>query len=152
MDLKKQTKSAYAPIRSELSSRPVPASGAAGSKKSFFKGNGANLVKIAPETAMKLTLNDSIRHVIALDPDHVHVTERMISGGLAGAIAQVRHVCLYLYRLHISCARLVAPASAYALDMLSSHVPVARRCQSMSPWCFNLHTVWAIILETGRDP
>lgn len=38
---------------------------------------------------MKLTLNDSIRHVIASDPDDVHIMERMLSGGLAGAIAQV---------------------------------------------------------------
>lgn len=63
---------------------------AAGSIKAYFKGNGANVIKIAPETAMKLTLNDSIRHVIAIDPDHVKVTERMVSGGLAGAAAQVR--------------------------------------------------------------
>ncbi len=62
----------------------------AGSLRAFFKGNGANVVKIAPETAMKLTLNDTIRHAIAADPNHVRVEERVLSGGLAGAIAQVR--------------------------------------------------------------
>ncbi|PNH08158.1 Calcium-binding mitochondrial carrier protein SCaMC-2-A, partial [Tetrabaena socialis] len=61
---------------------------AEGSIKSFFKGNGANVVKIAPETALKLTLNDSIRSVVAKDPDHVLIGERMVSGGIAGAIAQ----------------------------------------------------------------
>ncbi|GLC34516.1 hypothetical protein PLESTB_001252700 [Pleodorina starrii] len=61
---------------------------AEGSIKSFFKGNGANVVKIAPETALKLTLNDAIRSFLAQDPDHVRVRERMASGGIAGAIAQ----------------------------------------------------------------
>lgn len=55
----------------------------------MFRGNGANVVKIAPETALKLTLNDSIRSLVAADPEHVRVRERMLSGGIAGAIAQV---------------------------------------------------------------
>ncbi|KAG2432911.1 hypothetical protein HXX76_008641 [Chlamydomonas incerta] len=61
---------------------------AEGSIKSFFKGNGANVVKIAPETALKFTLNDSIRSVVAQDPDKVRLRERAISGGISGAIAQ----------------------------------------------------------------
>lgn len=66
----------------------------AGSIRAFFRGNGANVVKIAPETALKLSLNDAIRSAIAADPDHVLVRERMVSGGLAGAVAQVRvHGC-----------------------------------------------------------
>lgn len=31
--------------------------------RAFFKGNGTNVVKIAPETAIKLTLNDALKHV-----------------------------------------------------------------------------------------
>lgn len=34
---------------------------AAGSIKAFFKGNGTNVVKIAPETAIKLTMNDILK-------------------------------------------------------------------------------------------
>lgn len=61
---------------------------AEGSFKSYFRGNGANVVKIAPETALKFTFNEYIRAQIAHNPDRVRMSERMVSGGLAGAIAQ----------------------------------------------------------------
>ncbi|GFR42420.1 hypothetical protein Agub_g3323 [Astrephomene gubernaculifera] len=83
---------------------------AEGSFKSFFKGNGANVVKIAPETALKLTLNDSIRRLVAVDPDRVLMQERMVSGGIAGAIAQG-----LLYPLDTIRTRLaVSPPNMYA--------------------------------------
>lgn len=65
---------------------------AEGSIRSFFRGNGANVIKIAPETAIKLTLNDKLKPLIAWDPEHIKPWERMASGGLSGAIAQL---CLY---------------------------------------------------------
>jgi len=34
--------------------------------RAFFKGNGTNVVKIAPETAIKLTLNDALKRVSSL--------------------------------------------------------------------------------------
>lgn len=61
---------------------------AEGSVRAYFRGNGANVIKIAPETAMKLTLNDTFRHLLVRDPDHILAWERMLSGGLAGAVAQ----------------------------------------------------------------
>lgn len=59
-----------------------------GSVRAFFKGNGTNVVKIAPETAIKLTVNDIYKRILSTDPDEITPGERMIAGALAGATAQ----------------------------------------------------------------
>ena len=46
-------------------------------------------MKIAPETALKLTFNDAIKHVVASDPEYITPMERMVGGAIAGASAQV---------------------------------------------------------------
>ena len=40
---------------------------AEGTYKAYFRGNGANVVKNVPETALKLTCNDRIKAMIASD-------------------------------------------------------------------------------------
>jgi solute carrier family 25 phosphate transporter 23/24/25/41 len=60
-----------------------------GSVRSYFRGNGANVIKIAPETAIKLTLNDQLKAYLMSDPKHPSPLERMAVGGIAGAVAQV---------------------------------------------------------------
>ena len=69
----------------------------AGTIKAYFRGNGVNVVKIAPETALRLTLNDRIKAVVAKNHlERITPWERMACGGLAGASAQVSccFVCL----------------------------------------------------------
>ena len=61
----------------------------AGTVRAFFKGNGTNVVKIAPETAIRLTFNDRIKRLVATDLDHITPMQRLCAGGLSGAIAQV---------------------------------------------------------------
>ena len=62
----------------------------AGTIKAYFRGNGVNVVKIAPETALRLTLNDRIKAVVAKNHlERITPIERMACGGLAGASAQV---------------------------------------------------------------
>lgn len=82
---------------------------AEGSFRAYFKGNGANVVKIAPETAIKLTLNDTLKHVLARDPDNIRAVERMTAGGIAGAVAQ-----FLLYPIDTIRTRLtLAPTGTY---------------------------------------
>ena len=47
------------------------------------------MIKIAPETAIKLSCNDRIKHMVCEDIDDITPGQRMLSGALAGAIAQV---------------------------------------------------------------
>lgn len=60
----------------------------AGTMKAFFRGNGTNVLKIAPETAIKLTFNDRIKHFVCTDPEHITPLQRLFAGAISGAIAQ----------------------------------------------------------------
>ncbi|PSC68761.1 Calcium-binding mitochondrial carrier S [Micractinium conductrix] len=82
---------------------------AEGSVRSFFKGNGTNVVKIAPETAIKLTLNDALKQVVASDPDEITPMQRMTAGALAGACAQSTIYPFELVRTRLA----VCPSGTY---------------------------------------
>ena len=61
---------------------------AEGTVFAFFRGNGANCLKIAPETAIKFALNDRIKRAFSEDPGNMRFHERVLCGGVAGGIAQ----------------------------------------------------------------
>lgn len=48
------------------------------------------MLKIAPETSIKLGLNDYLRRNIHADTEAVAPWERMLCGGVSGAVGQVR--------------------------------------------------------------
>ncbi len=76
----------------------------AGTARAFFRGNGTNVIKIAPETAIKLTCNDRLKRVFCSDLENITPLQRMASGALAGAIAQVPAHSLLACRMpHILC-------------------------------------------------
>lgn len=52
--------------------------------------NGNQVIKIAPEVAIKMMSNDQIKRVVAADPHDMTWNERFLSGALAGATGQVR--------------------------------------------------------------
>lgn len=66
-----------------------PFSACVGTTSAFFRGNGTNVIKIAPETAIKLSCNDRIKHWVCEDIEEITPAQRMLSGALAGAVAQV---------------------------------------------------------------
>ena len=61
----------------------------AGTMSAFFRGNGTNVIKIAPETAIKLSCNDRLKRMVCEDVEDITPAQRMLSGALAGAVAQV---------------------------------------------------------------
>ncbi|XP_061686681.1 mitochondrial adenyl nucleotide antiporter SLC25A24 isoform X1 [Syngnathoides biaculeatus] len=61
-----------------------------GGVQSFWRGNGINVLKIAPETAIKFTAYEKIKHIMygRKDTKNLRVHERFFAGSLAGATAQ----------------------------------------------------------------
>ena len=93
---------------------------AEGGMGAFFRGNTANVLKIAPETSIKFISFDLLKGCFARDRANVTVTERFVAGGGAGAIGQVA-----VYPLEICKTRLaIAAPGVYAglLDCLRSVV------------------------------
>ncbi|CAL5218925.1 g671 [Coccomyxa viridis] len=80
-----------------------------GTTSAFFRGNGTNVIKIAPETAIKLSCNDRIKHMVCEDIDDITPGQRMLSGALAGAIAQFAIYPLELVRTRLA----VCPMGTY---------------------------------------
>lgn len=63
-----------------------------GGVKAFFRGNGANVLKVAPEMAIKMYAFDRIKGMFADDDSDVTPWQRFIAGGLAG---QICHATVY---------------------------------------------------------
>lgn len=63
-----------------------------GGLPAYFRGNSVNVLKIAPETAIKFVAFDVGKARLAVDPDNVTAAERFVAGGGAGAVAQG---CIY---------------------------------------------------------
>ncbi|KAG8441474.1 hypothetical protein GDO86_007003 [Hymenochirus boettgeri] len=59
-----------------------------GGIRSLWRGNGINVLKIAPESAIKFMAYEQIKKLIRGQQETLRVRERFIAGSLAGAIAQ----------------------------------------------------------------
>ncbi|XP_068393255.1 mitochondrial adenyl nucleotide antiporter SLC25A23 isoform X5 [Eschrichtius robustus] len=59
-----------------------------GGVRSLWRGNGINVLKIAPESAIKFMAYEQIKRAIWGQQETLHVQERFVAGSLAGATAQ----------------------------------------------------------------
>uniref|UniRef100_A0A4W3J7V2 Solute carrier family 25 member 23a n=1 Tax=Callorhinchus milii TaxID=7868 RepID=A0A4W3J7V2_CALMI len=59
-----------------------------GGLRSLWRGNGINVIKIAPESALKFMAYEQIKRLIGSNQETLGIQERLIAGSLAGAIAQ----------------------------------------------------------------
>ncbi|GAB5353161.1 hypothetical protein AAMO2058_000014000 [Amorphochlora amoebiformis] len=83
--------------------------GVLGGLLSFFRGNGTNVVKIAPETALRFWAYENAKTVICRKPSKPSLPERFLCGALGGICAQT---CIY--PLEIVKTRLaIAPPETY---------------------------------------
>lgn len=92
-----------------LSLHPSLSPSLPGTIRSWFRGNGCNVLKIAPETALKLACNDRIKRFVAADPESITPGERFLAGAAAGAIAQGAIYPLELVRTRLA----VSPPGSY---------------------------------------
>ncbi|XP_056443137.1 mitochondrial adenyl nucleotide antiporter SLC25A23-like [Gadus chalcogrammus] len=75
---------------------------------SLWRGNGINVLKMAPETAIKFTVYEQIKGLLGGSDasGHLKLQERFIAGSLAGAIAQTA-----IYPLEVLKTRLTLRAT-----------------------------------------
>ncbi|KAG5840761.1 calcium-binding mitochondrial carrier protein SCaMC-2-A [Anguilla anguilla] len=59
-----------------------------GGMRSLWRGNGINILKIAPESAIKFMAYEQIKRLIGSKPETLGIAERFLAGSLAGVIAQ----------------------------------------------------------------
>ncbi|XP_034728792.1 calcium-binding mitochondrial carrier protein SCaMC-2-A [Etheostoma cragini] len=59
-----------------------------GGVKSLWRGNGVNVIKIAPESALKFMAYEKIKQLICSEKETLSIVERFVAGSLAGVIAQ----------------------------------------------------------------
>lgn len=71
-----------------------------GGVRAFWQGNGANVLKVMPESAIKFYVYDQIK-VAKLTGDLLPVSERLFAGCIAGAVSQ-----LVVYPLDVTKTRL----------------------------------------------
>jgi len=72
-----------------------------GGVRGFWRGNGANVVKVAPENATRFFMYEHLKSIICVTPDKPSISERFMCGAGAGAVAQFS-----IYPLEITKTRL----------------------------------------------
>mmetsp|Transcript_11773 Transcript_11773/g.35907 ORF Transcript_11773/g.35907 Transcript_11773/m.35907 type:complete len:539 (-) Transcript_11773:44-1660(-) len=78
--------------------------------RGFFRGNGTNVIKIAPESALKFLAYEKLKRAFAEDDGELQAYERFAAGAIAGGLAQ-----FIIYPLEITKTRLaVAPRGMYS--------------------------------------
>ncbi|XP_027982178.1 calcium-binding mitochondrial carrier protein SCaMC-3 isoform X3 [Eumetopias jubatus] len=98
-----------------------------GGMRSLWRGNGINVLKIAPESAIKFMAYEQIKRAIRGQQETLHVQERFVAGSLAGATAQT-----IIYPMETLKNRWL---QQYSHDSADPGIPVLLACGTVSSTC-----------------
>ncbi|ELW65321.1 Calcium-binding mitochondrial carrier protein SCaMC-1 [Tupaia chinensis] len=111
-----------------------------GGIRSLWRGNGANVVKIAPETAVKFWAYEQYKKLLTEEGQKVGTFERFISGSMAGATAQTFIYPMELLKSHW--------LDNFAKDSVNPGVMVLLGCGALSSTCGQLASYPLALVRT----
>ncbi|XP_034439180.1 calcium-binding mitochondrial carrier protein SCaMC-1-like [Hippoglossus hippoglossus] len=89
---------------------------------SLWRGNGINVLKIAPETAIKFMAYEQFKKMLASEPGKVRTHERFLAGSMAGATAQT-----VIYPMEVMKTRLTLRKTGQYSGMLDCAKQIVRK-------------------------
>lgn len=99
-----------------------------GGVRGFFRGNGLNIVKVAPESAIKFYAYELFKNAIGEnmgeDKADIGTTARLFAGGMAGAVAQASIYPLDLVKTRLQTCTSQAGAACPRIGTLTKDILV----------------------------
>ncbi|XP_036417454.1 calcium-binding mitochondrial carrier protein SCaMC-1-like [Colossoma macropomum] len=93
-----------------------------GGVTSLWRGNGLNVLKMAPETAIKFMAYEQYKKFLASEGDQIETAQRFMAGSLAGATAQTA-----IYPLEVMKTRLTLRSTGQYSGMLDCARSILQR-------------------------
>uniref|UniRef100_A0A8D2DV66 Mitochondrial adenyl nucleotide antiporter SLC25A23 n=1 Tax=Sciurus vulgaris TaxID=55149 RepID=A0A8D2DV66_SCIVU len=113
---------------------------------SLWRGNGINVLKIAPESAVKFMAYEQIKHAIRGQQETLQVQERFVAGSLAGATAQT-----IIYPMEVLKTRLTLRRTGQYKGLLDCALRILEREGPRAFYRGYLPNVLGIIPYAGID-
>lgn len=119
-----------------------------GGVRAFWRGNGVNVVKVAPELAFRFWIFEQLKRVpfICEDPDNTSMQERFVAGAMAGSLAQA-----IIYPLEVAKTRIALGTGAQYRSILHCLATVVKNEGFLSLYRGLGASVLGIIPYSGCD-
>merc|ERR1719285_544784 len=117
-----------------------------GGIRAFWRGNGANLVKIAPENAVKFFMYEYLKSIVCKYSENPTKAERFIASAGAGAISQFA-----IYPLEITKTRLALSRTGELNGIVSTVRTIIRKEGLIGLYCGCGTSILGIMPYAGTD-